>query len=159
MIDFTVPAFDRLLQAVLNRATHRDSIIHGESHWRAVTYTALELAPRVPGSDPLVGFFFGLLHDSQRLNDGSDPQHGPRAALVTRELFDERLLPVTAHQLDHLTKAIHDHTSVLATITAMASSAVATAVTFIPHCAATSPQTSRVAASSSTINRFIGNVA
>jgi uncharacterized protein len=105
------PTFTRLLDAVLARATHRHSTLHGEPHWRAVAFTALELAPRVPSADPLVGFLFGLLHDSQRLNDGGDPDHGPRAARLARTLFDERLLIVTPAQLDCLITATHGHTT------------------------------------------------
>src|SRR3954469_272276 len=99
MDSFPLPTFSRLLDAVLARATHRHSALHGKAHWRAVSFTALELAPKVPGADPLVGFLFGLLHDSQRLNDGGDPKHGPRAATFTRELFAEGLLPIEPGQL------------------------------------------------------------
>jgi uncharacterized protein len=106
----SLPTFARLLDAVFDRATHRHSVLHGEAHWRAVSFTALTLAPRVPGADPLVGFLFGLIHDSQRLNDGGDPQHGPRAARLAQALFDEELLPVLPAQLKTLVWAIHDHT-------------------------------------------------
>jgi uncharacterized protein len=111
MTDFPLPAFSKLLDAVLARATHRHSALHGEAHWRAVTYTALELAPRVPGADPLVGFLFGLIHDSQRVHDGGDPQHGPRAARLTQNLFGEGLLPISEPRLETLYQAVRDHTS------------------------------------------------
>jgi uncharacterized protein len=111
MINFPFPAFTRLLDAVLTRATHRDSALHGEAHWRAVTHSALELAPRVSGADPLVGFLFGLIHDSQRVHDGGDPQHGPRAARLTQNLFDEGLLPILDAQVTSLCEAIRDHTT------------------------------------------------
>lgn len=110
MPDDVLPNFRNLLDAVLAGATHRDSYLHGEAHWRAVTYTALRLAPGVPGADPVVGFLFGLLHDSQRLNDGHDPQHGPRAARLAQSLFDQGLLALSADQLGHLVDAIDRHT-------------------------------------------------
>src|SRR5438045_187363 len=94
-----LPNFPALLQAVLGRATHRRSILHGEAHWRGVAYAALQLAPRVVGADAVVGFLLGLIHDSQRLNDGGDPQHGPRAAVFARMLYEERVLPITVRQL------------------------------------------------------------
>lgn len=109
--ELTAAAFAPLLEAVLDRATHRHSSIHGERHWRAVTFAALSLAPRVERADPLVGFLFGLIHDSQRLDDGHDPDHGPRAASFARELFAEGLLPVTGEQLDPLVIATHGHTT------------------------------------------------
>jgi hypothetical protein len=84
MSSFPLATFDRVLDAVLKSATHRHSTLHGESHWRAVAFTALELAPQVPRSDPLIGLLFGLLHDSQRLNDGGDPQHA-RAPASSRD--------------------------------------------------------------------------
>lgn len=111
MTAFPLPTFARLLEAVLARSTHRDSALHGEAHWRAVAHTALELAPLVPGADPLVGFLFGLIHDTKRVHDGGDPPHGPRAAAFTQELFDEGLLPIAPAQLTTLSHAIYDHTS------------------------------------------------
>jgi hypothetical protein len=111
MTDFPLSTFRKLLDTVLARATHRESVLHGEAHWRAVSYTALELAPRVPGADPLVGFLFGLIHDSQRVHDGGDPQHGPRAAGLTQKFFDEGLLPISSAQLETLYQAVRDHTT------------------------------------------------
>jgi uncharacterized protein len=95
---------------VLQRATHRHSHLHGEAHWRAVAYTALELAPRVAGADAMLGLLFGLLHDSQRLHDGGDPDHGPRAARLTQALHDEGLLPLELPRLRTLVDAIDRHT-------------------------------------------------
>jgi uncharacterized protein len=108
---FSADVFDKLLQAVLTRATHRESMLHGEAHWRAVTYTALELAPLVAGADVLVGFLFGLMHDSQRVHDGNDVGHGPRAAELARVLHGEGFLPVSREQLDLLMTAMHGHTT------------------------------------------------
>ena len=34
-------------------------------------------------------FLFALFHDSMRLNDGRDPQHGPRGAALAQELRGE----------------------------------------------------------------------
>ncbi len=111
-VEFTSAAFTRLLETVLARATHRNSLLHGEAHWRAVTWTALELATRVPGADPLVGFLFGLLHDSQRLDDGYDREHGPRAAEFTRRLSAEGALPaLSGDRIEQLVHAVHHHTT------------------------------------------------
>lgn len=65
-----------------------NSPIHGEPHWKAVAWTAIELSKEV-GTNPLVGLLFGLFHDCCRENDGADPQHGPRAA----DLFKRVLKP------------------------------------------------------------------
>jgi uncharacterized protein len=103
--------FDRLLREVLARATHRESMLHGEAHWRAVTYTALELAPLVAGADVVVGFVFGLMHDSQRVHDGHDPGHGPRAARVALDLHAEGALAISPRRLDLLMTAMDGHTA------------------------------------------------
>src|SRR3954451_15535659 len=73
---------DAVVTAVLARATRPQSTLHGERHWRCVGWTAALLAREVPAADGEVAFLFALLHDSQRLNDDYDPQHGPRAAAL-----------------------------------------------------------------------------
>ncbi len=77
---------EALVAAVHARATGLGSALHGERHWQCVGWAAALLARDVPGADREVAFLFALLHDSQRLNDDYDPQHGPRAAALAREL-------------------------------------------------------------------------
>ena len=81
-----VPDAARLVDAVLERSTGKDSFLHGEGHWRRVAAAGLALLPETPGADPAVVFLFALFHDSMRLNDGHDPQHGPRGAALAREM-------------------------------------------------------------------------
>lgn len=52
---------------------------HGPEHWRRVSVHAQAVA-RSLGQDPLVAHVFGWVHDSQRQDEGLDPEHGPRAA-------------------------------------------------------------------------------
>lgn len=59
-------------------ALHLDGI-HGRAHWARVRANGLRLAERT-GADPDVVELFAILHDSKRLNDGRDPNHGARAA-------------------------------------------------------------------------------
>ena len=59
--------------------------IHGVSHWARVAANGRFLAERT-GADPGVVELFAWLHDSCRLDDGRDPDHGPRAAYWAREL-------------------------------------------------------------------------
>lgn len=42
------------------------------------------LSSRSLGIDRLVPYIFGLVHDSQRLDEGTDPEHGLRAAAFVR---------------------------------------------------------------------------
>jgi uncharacterized protein len=82
----SVPDAGRLVAAVLERSTGKDSSLHGEEHWRRVAAAGLALLPETPAADPAVVFLFALFHDSMRFNDGHDPLHGPRGAALAREL-------------------------------------------------------------------------
>jgi uncharacterized protein len=84
-----IPDAARLIDAVLERSTGKDSLLHGEGHWRRVAAAGLALIPETPGADPALVFLFALFHDSMRLNDGYDPLHGPRGAALARELRGE----------------------------------------------------------------------
>lgn len=53
--------------------------IHGSPHWSRVRLNGLALA-KTNGAREDVVELFALLHDSQRLHDGHDRQHGTRAA-------------------------------------------------------------------------------
>ena len=81
-----VPNFTKLIDAVMAASTSRDSFLHGESHWKCVAWTGLDLCRSGVGADPLIVFLFGLLHDTQRWNDGTDPDHGRRAGAFARKL-------------------------------------------------------------------------
>ncbi len=52
---------------------------HGVAHWARVFENGRFLADET-GADVRVVSFFAVLHDSRRINEGSDPKHGPRAA-------------------------------------------------------------------------------
>ena len=63
----------------------------------------------MPDVDTRVVFLFALLHDTMRLNDARDPEHGPRAAAFAVALHEEGLLGVTDAQLDLLHHACFEH--------------------------------------------------
>ena len=98
------------MEAVLKRSTGKDSFLHGEDHWRRVAAAGLALLQETPEADPAVVFLFALFHDSMRLNDGRDPQHGPRGAELARELrggpFD-----LEDVEMDLLRFACEEHTN------------------------------------------------
>ncbi len=58
---------------------------HGPAHWRRVERNGLLLATR-SGADVSVVRLFALFHDSRRENEGSDPQHGARGAVLAEEM-------------------------------------------------------------------------
>ena len=58
---------------------------HGIAHWARVLENGLRLAEET-GADIEVVQLFAILHDSQRINEGGDPKHGPRAAAYALKL-------------------------------------------------------------------------
>jgi uncharacterized protein len=85
-------ALTDLVAAVLPRAWRRESAWHGEAHWRCVAATGLTLGAAVEGVDREVILCFGLLHDTRRVNEAYDPEHGLRAAAFAGALRAERIL-------------------------------------------------------------------
>lgn len=82
--------------------------IHGAAHWARVAFHGRMLAGQL-GVDPRIPQLFGLLHDSQRRDDGHDRDHGPRAGEFVERLHRERLIPLTRQSLGWLVQACHGH--------------------------------------------------
>ncbi len=99
-----------LVRSVYERATCLQSPIHGPAHWRAVARTGCDLIEAGERANPAVVFAFALIHDSQRLNDGHDPEHGARAAQVALTL-SPTLLKLAPHEHELLHEACARHTS------------------------------------------------
>lgn len=81
---------------------------HGLSHWARVWDNGQRLCPET-GGDPVVVSLFAILHDSQRQNEVTDPEHGPRAAEFCRVL-GHKFLGIDRAQLELLCVACHGHT-------------------------------------------------
>lgn len=100
------------LQAVLlphHTEKARRAGLHGPRHALRVAQKAVSLCSETAGADPHVAVLFGLLHDSQRLSDGPDPEHGRRAAEKVPELLHRSLFDATEEQAALLVKAIAEH--------------------------------------------------
>ena len=82
---------------------------HGVAHWARVYENGLRLAEET-GAIVEVVRLFAVLHDSRRINEDTDPDHGPRAAEFARtlrgRLFD---LPEPEFRLLHRACAGHTH--------------------------------------------------
>ena len=100
-----------LVDVVLARAWRRDSVVHGEDHWRCVTATGLALAAAGTGVDRALVFCFGLLHDTRRENESVDPGHGARAAGLAGELRAEGVLSLEDGRFASLTEALRSHSA------------------------------------------------
>jgi len=98
-----------LAPQVVARSTRPASRDHGEQHWKAVAWAGLGLARQVEGCDAELVLLFALLHDTQRFNEGRDPEHGRRAALFAQELCAEGVLTLDARRLGVLTDACTRH--------------------------------------------------
>lgn len=81
---------------------------HGVAHWARVLENGLRLAEETGASVEVVQLF-AVLHDSRRVNEGTDPQHGPRAAEFTLELRGSAF-DLDDHEFRLLYKACHGHT-------------------------------------------------
>ena len=81
---------------------------HGIRHWARVRRNGRVIAKHVPGVDLLVLDLFAILHDSCRINEHEDPEHGWRAkvSLIRRS---SKLPRLAATQLASLKYAIEHH--------------------------------------------------
>ena len=101
--------FDRkgLLKAVLKQFKVDRQGVHGPGHWARVRYHALMIG-RATGADLLVVELFAFLHDSKRLNEYKDPEHGSRAASYAKEL-NGIYFQLSDEQLEKLCHAVSFH--------------------------------------------------
>jgi len=81
--------------------------IHGVKHWGRVRANGVRLA-RITGANPRVVELFAVLHDSCRLNDGYDPEHGLRGAENAARL-QGRFYEIGDTELELLCQACRSH--------------------------------------------------
>jgi uncharacterized protein len=70
-----------LIERILNQYALGPFGIHGVGHWARVLLNGRLLAEET-GADPRVVELFAVFHDSRRINDGTDPEHGRRGAAL-----------------------------------------------------------------------------
>ncbi|MCA9059549.1 MAG: hypothetical protein KDA85_13675, partial [Planctomycetaceae bacterium] len=81
---------------------------HGVAHWARVLENGLRLAESTGASVEVVSLF-AVLHDSRRVNEVTDPQHGPRAAEFAAELRGS-VFDLSDHAFRLLCRACEGHT-------------------------------------------------
>ena len=102
-------AVDALIARCLEHAGPlRDSPVHGEQHWMRVALIGARLCVQEPEADRELVLMFALLHDSRRESEWTDPEHGPRAPALAREL-NRSILGLDDARLHRLTGILHDH--------------------------------------------------
>ncbi len=82
---------------------------HGISHWERVECNGLLLA--TPDCDVTVIRLFAYLHDSCRVDDSYDEEHGLRAAKMIEDLRKTLLKDLTEEQFRLLQEACRLHNS------------------------------------------------
>lgn len=82
--------------------------IHGSPHWQRVRENGLRLAADTGASTRIVEAF-AFVHDSCRMDDYEDPEHGARAAAFAPILVAEGLLALEADELELLVIACAGH--------------------------------------------------
>lgn len=100
---------DALLHAVAAGARNRDSALHGPEHWHSVAAAAVRLLHAGERADRPLALLFALLHDARRLDDGTDHEHGPRAADLLHELLERGLLDMPELRATRLDDALRAH--------------------------------------------------
>lgn len=81
---------------------------HGLAHWARVLENGLRLAPLTGASAEVVALF-AVLHDSRRVSEGTDPKHGPLAALLAESLRGHAF-DLPDHEFSLLRRACAGHT-------------------------------------------------
>jgi uncharacterized protein len=109
----TMPGlYETDVAAVLHAAKQRFGLdldgIHGLSHWERVRENGVRVAQH-SGANLLIVELFAYLHDSCREDDGSDPEHGERAARFAGSLRGT-VLQLADEDFALLHQAIRDHT-------------------------------------------------
>ena len=81
---------------------------HGVGHWARVLENGLGLADETGANRDVVSLF-AILHDSRRINEATDPEHGPRAAEFAKELRGSAF-DLDDHAFGLLYRACEGHT-------------------------------------------------
>ena len=101
--------YELLWQRVTGTFALSPDSVHGPSHWRRVEKNGLMLAAR-SGARLDVVRLFAVFHDSKRLNEFNDPEHGPRGAAFARQLRNV-LFQIDDAGFDLLCEACTVHTA------------------------------------------------
>ena len=105
-----MPLTEQLIEIIVQKQVTNPAGRHGLSHWARVLDNGLRLADQT-GANRQVVELFALFHDSCRLNEDADPQHGPRGAELAEQLYRDGLLELDEQSLHLLLNACRLHTS------------------------------------------------
>ncbi|MDB5339684.1 MAG: hypothetical protein JWN70_5303 [Planctomycetaceae bacterium] len=97
-----------LLEKILGDYSLPVNGLHGVAHWARVLENGFRVG-RETGADLEIVSLFAVLHDSQRVNEGTDPDHGLRAANFATTLRGG-LIDLSDHDFHLLYRACEGHT-------------------------------------------------
>ena len=97
----------KLVKEILSQFKINKRGVHGPSHWARVKHHGLIIGEQV-GADLEVIKLFAFLHDSQRVSEYSDPEHGSRAAQYAKSL-NGKFFDLKQDQMELLTLAMEGH--------------------------------------------------
>ncbi len=97
----------KLVKEILSKLKINKRGVHGPSHWARVKHHGLIIGEQV-GADLEVIKLFAFLHDSQRVSEYSDPEHGSRAAQYAKSL-NGKFFDLKQDQMELLTLAMEGH--------------------------------------------------
>ncbi len=100
--------FEAIWTALTDRFRLGPDSLHGPSHWKRVKKNGLRLSHATEGADLIVVRLFAVFHDSRRLNECTDADHGPAAARSVRKRQGD-WFTLTEWQLETLCLACRDH--------------------------------------------------
>ena len=99
-----------LREFCVNRWPENMGVIHGVGHWDRVAKFGKMLYQE--GADMDVVMCFAYLHDSERINNSVDDEHGLRASLFIDTIRDTYLKALSDEQISTLKMACEMHTVV-----------------------------------------------
>lgn len=103
------PNIPMILDAILEDYALPWNGNHGVAHWARVLENGRCLAQET-GAMITVVELFAVLHDARRINEGTDPDHGPRAALFAEQLRAQWLVELSDSDFQLLHRACSGHT-------------------------------------------------
>ena len=83
--------YRKIMKAILDGYTLEPYGPHGPIHWARVYENGMKIA-EATGADKEIVELFALFHDSRRINDGQDYDHGARGAKLASTLRGNLLL-------------------------------------------------------------------
>jgi uncharacterized protein len=98
-----------LLEMIRNQSSLRDDGFHGLDHWVRVLAIGRKLA-ETTGANLKVVELFAAFHDSRRLNEGYDPEHGVRGAVFARDMRG-KWFDANDNEMNFLVQACEQHSN------------------------------------------------